>query len=156
MEQYKEKLKLQNKLFGFCGLVLGLFSLCAWLGEMDIIPFFVPTAGDSHWQSMWRGFVSGVSFAFLALILFGLAQNTRALRNEKALKKLYIKEHDERKAQIANHAQAAALQAFLLLGIVAVVISGYFSVTVSITIAACLVFTGIIGLGFKLYYSIKF
>lgn len=156
MEQYKEKLKMQNVIFGICGTILGLFSLCAWLGQLEIIPFFLPTAGDSHWQSMWRGFVSGVSFAFLALMLFGLAKNMRALRDEKALKKLYIKEHDERTAKIASQAQAAALQAFLLLGIVAVIISGYFSVTVSITVAACLVSTGTIGLIFKLYYSLKF
>lgn len=156
MEQYREKLKMQNLIFGICGVVLGIFSLCAWLGQMGTIPFFVPTGGGSEWQSMWRGFASGVSFSFLALMLLGLVKNTRALRSEKELKKLYIKENDERKAKIVSHAQAAALQAFLLLGLVAVIISGYFSMTVSLTILACVFSTTAIALLFKLYYSIKF
>lgn len=156
MEQYKEKLKTQNILLGICGTALGLFSLCAWLGEMGVIPFFMPTTGDSHWQSMWRGFVSGASFGILALMLFGLAKNSRALRNEKELKKLYIKEHDERTAQITVRAQAAATQAFLLLGLVAVIISGYFNATVSLTILACVLATSLIALLFKLYYRVKY
>lgn len=156
MEQYKEKLKVQNILFGICGTILGLFSLCAWLGQLGTIPFFLPSAGSSHWQSMWRGFISGASFGLLALMLWGLAKNTHALSSEKALKKQYIQENDERKAKILSHAQAAALQAFLLLGLAAVIISGYFSVSVSLTILACVFSTSLLALLFKLYYSVKF
>ncbi|MBQ3193124.1 MAG: hypothetical protein IJB59_06105 [Oscillospiraceae bacterium] len=156
MEQYKENLKLQNILFGICGTILGLFSLFSWLGQLGILPFFEPTAGDSHWQSMWRGLVSGASFGLLALMLFGLAKNTRALRSEKDLKKLYIKEHDERTIQIWTSARAAAYQVFLILGLVAIVVSGYFSMTVSLTILACVFCSSVIGLLFMLYYRSKF
>lgn len=156
MENYKEKLKIQNITFGVCGTVLGLFSVCAALGEAGILPFFVPLAGDSHWQSMWRGFITGVSFALLAFFLFGLARNTRALKNEKALKALYIKEHDERTIQIWSYARAAAFQTVLIAGLVAVVVSGYFNMTVSITILGCVWFTSVTGVLFKIYYNRKF
>ena len=105
---------------------------------------------------MWRGFVCGASFAILAFLIFGLVRNIRALRNEKFLKKLYIRENDERSIQIWTSARAAAFQAFLLLGLVAIVVAGYFSVTVSITILCCVWFASIIGLLFKLYYNKKF
>ena len=156
MENFKEKLKIQNLIIAIAGFVLAVFCLLFAAGEAGILPFPVPTAGGSHWQSMWRGFVSGASFAILAFLIFGLVRNIRALHNEKHLKKLYIKEHDERSIQVWTSARAAAFQAFLLLGLVAIVVAGYFSVTVSITILCCVWFASIIGLLFKLYYNKKF
>ena len=156
MENYKEKLRIQNLIIAIASFVLAAFYLLFAAGEAGILPFPVPTAGDSHWQSMWRGFVCGASFAILAFLIFGLVRNIRALRNEKFLKKLYIRENDERSIQVWTSARAAAFQAFLLLGLVAIVVAGYFSVTVSITILCCVWFASIIGLLFKLYYSKKF
>ena len=156
MENYKEKLRIQNLIIAIASFVLAAFCLLFAAVEAGILPFPVPTAGDSHWQSMWRGFVCGASFAILAFLIFGLVRNIRALRNEKFLKKLYIRENDERSIQIWTSARAAAFQAFLLLGLVAIVVAGYFSVTVSITILCCVWFASIIGLLFKLYYSKKF
>ncbi len=156
MENYKEKLRIQNLIIAIASFVLAAFCLLFAAGEAGILPFPVPTAGDSHWQSMWRGFVCGASFAILAFLIFGLVRNIRALRNEKFLKKIYIRENDERSIQVWTSARAAAFQAFLLLGLVAIVVAGYFSVTVSITILCCVWFASIIGLLFKLYYSKKF
>ena len=156
MENYREKLKIQNLIIAIGSFVLALFCLLFAAGEAGLLPFLTSAAGDSHWQSMWRGFVSGASFAILAFLIFGLVRNIRALRSESFLKKLYIKEHDERSIQVWTSARAAAFQAFLLLGLVAIVVAGYFSVTVSITILCCVWFASIIGLLFKLYYSKKF
>ena len=156
MENYKEKLRIQNLIIAIASFVLAAFCLLFAAVEAGILGFPVPTAGDSHWQSMWRGFVCGASFAILAFLIFGLVRNIRALRNEKFLKKLYIRENDERSIQVWTSARAAAFQAFLLLGLVAIVVAGYFSVTVSITILCCVWFASIIGLLFKLYYSKKF
>ncbi|MBQ2854362.1 MAG: hypothetical protein IJE81_02690 [Oscillospiraceae bacterium] len=156
MEEYKEKLKIQNITLGLCGTVIGVLSVWSALAEAGILPFFIPVAGDSHWQSQWRGFVSGAAFGILALILFGLAKNSKALKNEKELKKLYIKEHDERTIQIWTAARAAALQTSLIVGLSAIIVSGYFSITVSLTILACVLFTSISAALFKAYYSRKF
>lgn len=156
MENYKEKLKIQNLVSAIAGFLLVVFCLLSAAGEAGILPFLTPAAGDSHWQSMWRGFVSGASFAILAFLVFGLVRNIRALRSEQYLKKLYVKEHDERSIQVWTSARAAAFQAFLLLGLVAIVAAGYFSVTVSLTILGCLWFASIIALLFKVYYSKKF
>lgn len=155
MENYREKLKIQNLTFGICAFVLALFCFLSAAGEAGIIPFFVP-AGDSHWQSMWRGFISGASFALLTFMIIGLVRNIRAMKDEKALKKLFIKDHDERTIQVWTSARAAAFQTFLLLGLVAIIVSGYFSMTVSVTIMACVVAASLLGLSFKLYYNNKY
>ena len=156
MDNFKEKLRIQNLIIAVGSFVLAVFCLLFVAGEAGILPVLTPAAGDSHWQSMWRGFVSGASFAILAFLIFGLVRNIRALRNEKFLKTLYIKENDERSIQVWNSARAAAFQAFLLLGLVAIVAAGYFSVTVSLTILGCVWFASIIGLLFKVYYSKKY
>ena len=156
MENFREKLKMQNIIIAIGAFILALFSILSAAGEAGLLPFLNPVAGDSHWQSMWRGFVCGASCALLFFLIFGLVRNILALRNEKRLKKLYIQENDERTIQIWTAARAASFQAILILGIVAVVVTGYFSMTVSLTILACIWLSSIIALLFKLYYSKKF
>ena len=155
MSNYKEKLKIQNIFLAVACVILAGFCALGFAAEAGVVDL-APIAGDSHWQSQWRGFVSGASFAILAFLIFGLVRNIRALRSESFLKKLYIKEHDERSIQVWTSARAAALQTFLCLGLVAIVVAGYFSVTVSLTILGCVWFAAILGLLFKVYYSKKF
>ena len=155
MSNYKEKLKIQNIFLAVACVILAGFCALGFAAEAGAVDL-APIAGDSHWQSQWRGFVSGASMGVLALMLFGLVRNLLAMKDEKKLKKLYIKENDERTIQVWTSARAAALQAFLLLGLVAIVAAGYFSVTVSLTILGCVWFASIIGLLFKVYYSKKY
>ena len=155
MEEFREKLKLDNIILAVCAFLLAAFGILAICAEVGIIPVFNPVGGDSHWQSMWRGFISGAACALLFFMIFGLVQNFRALKDEKQLKKLYIKSHDERCIKIWGSARAAAYQTFLILGLVAMVVSGYFSMTVSITILACIWVASVLGLLFKVYYNRK-
>ena len=156
MEEFREKLKIQNIIIAISAFILTTVSILAALGEAEIIPFFKPVGGDSHWQSMWRGFISGAACAMLAMTIFALVRGIRALHSEAALKKLYIQSNDERAIQVWTSARAAAYQIFLILGIVAVVVTGYFSMTVSSTILVCITAAAWLGLGLKLYYSKKF
>ena len=156
MEQYKEKLKLQNAVVAIGCFILAAFCFLSAAGEAGAIPAFTPAVEDTHWQSLWRGFIMGAACGILAFMVIGLVRNIRALRSEKELKKLYIKDNDERQIKIWNSARAASMQVFLILGLVAGVIAGYFNMTVSITILACVMVQAWIGLGFKLYYNRKF
>ena len=155
MENFREKIKIQNLTIGICAFALTVFSFLAAAGEAGLIPFFAPVGGDSHWQSIWRGFCCGAAFGVLAVLVFFLVRNILALQDEKKLKKLYVKENDERQIQIWTSARAGAFQASILLGLVAVIVAGYFSMTVSLTILAYLWVNCLIGIGFKVYYSIK-
>lgn len=155
METYREKLKIQNVSLAVACVILAVFCVLGFLGEAGIVNL-TPAAGDSHWQSQWRGFISGASLGILALLLFGLIRNLLALRDENKLKKLYIKESDERQAQICTLAMSAAMRASLVLGLVAVIVAGYFSVTVSLTLLASLFAVSLVTIGFKLYFMRKY
>lgn len=156
MNEFRDKLKLQNLGIGFCCLVLAAFTFLAAAGEAGLIDFIQPVTEDSHWQSRWRGIVTGMSFSILVLLIAFLVRNILALLDEKKLKKLYVQTNDERQIQIWTAARSTAMQIFLMVGVVAAIVAGYFSVTVSITILACLFIQSMIGLGCSLYYRIKF
>lgn len=155
MEQYKEKLKIQNIITAVCCVVLALVSLLGFAAEMGLVEL-TPVTGDSHWQSQWRGFLSGASMGVLGCMVFYLIRSIRALKDEKKLKALYIKENDERMIQIVTAAKASAMQTSLLVGLAACIVAGYFSMAVSITILACTLALALVGAGFKIYYSRKF
>jgi len=155
MEQYKEKLKITNIFLSIGCVVLAVFAILAIGSELGWFRILKPIAGDGHWQSAWFGFVTGASCGLFALMLVSLIRNRRALKDDSKLKKLYVKEHDERNIQILTLARNTAMQILLLIGLVATVIAGYFSITVSITILACTFVSSITSLLLVGYYSKK-
>ena len=155
MEQYKETLKLQNRLLILGTLNLAIFAILAIGSELGFFHMLKPVTGDSHWQSSWNGFITGASCGVLALLVVSLIRNIRALKDEKKLKKLYVKTHDERTLQIQILARNTAMQVLLIGGLVATVIAGYFNITVSITILCCTFVCSLTSLAFVGYYSKK-
>lgn len=150
METYRNKLKLQNLGIAVVCIVMAVFC---FLGAAGVLK---PIAGDSHWVDRWNGFVSGVSFGILLVAIFFLIRNILALCNDKWLKKIYVKDKDERSHQIWSSAQASGLRVSLIAEIVASVVAGYFSVTVSLTIFGCMTAQALICHGFRLYYNMKY
>ena len=155
MEQYKEKLKHQNMLLSVGIVIMAGFSLLFIGNELGWFSFVRPITGDSHWHSAWNGFVSGASFGLMAMMAAFLIRNCLAMKSEAALKKLYVKSHDERSSQIVILARNTAMQIQLWAGCIACVIAGYFSITVSITILACLLFSSCLSLILVGYYNKK-
>ena len=156
MEEYRIKLKLQNLFIGIACMILAVFSFLMVLSESGVITWIPAVQGDSHVQSMWRGFLFGASFGLLGVMVFGLIRNIRALRDDAILKKHYIQDTDERQIKIWTAARATSMQIFVLAGLVAGIIAAYFSMTVGITIIACVTVHSFIGLFCKLYFDIKF
>lgn len=155
METYREKLKVQNVILVIGCVVLAAFCVLSFLGEAGIMNF-APSVENSHWQSSWRGFISGASIGILAMLLFGLIRNLRALKDEKKLKQQYVKEGDERQKQIYTNALCAAMRATLILGLAAVIVAGYFSMTVSLTLLVTVLLVSLMTLAFKLYFGKKY
>lgn len=155
MEQYKEKLKKQNLVLAVCSCVLALCAILPYAAEAGLIPL-TPVSMDSHWQSTWRGFVSGASTGILVLMVFALIRNILAMKDERKLKKLYAKMHDERTIQLFHNARSTAMSIFLIVGLIAVIVTGYFNATVSITILACVMVCSSLCLWFMLYYDRKY
>ena len=155
MEQYREKLKLTQRIVTVAAVILFAFAIVAIIAQAGVLNI-TPETGDSHWQSRWRGFVCGASCGLGILMLAWRIRISKALHSEKELKKLFVEVHDERMNQIYTSARATAMQIFLIVGLVAAVVSGYFNMTVSITILVCVFVHSILGGALKIYYSKKF
>jgi hypothetical protein len=155
MNEFRDKLKLQNLGIGLCCFVLAGFCFLAAAGEAGLINL-VPATDDIHWQHRWRGIMMGSSWALLMMQIAFLVRNIMALKDEKKLKKLYVETNDEREIQIWTAARSTAMQIYLMVGLVAAIIAGYFSVIVGITILACIFTLSMIGLGCSAYYKMKF
>lgn len=155
MELFRDKLKMQNLVIAICCFILAVFSFLAAAGQAGIIGFMEPATDNTHWQSMWRGIITGMSFGIMIVMIAFLVRNILALKDEKKLKKLYVETNDEREIQIWTAARSTAMQLFLLVGVVAAIVAGYFSMTVSITIIVCMFLQSMTGLFCMLYYRIK-
>ena len=155
MEKYRKTLKKQNIVMAICILILLTVTVLGFVAEAGLVEL-TPQAGDSHWQSKWRGFMSGAAMGVLGLMLFGLIRNLNAMKDEKKLRKLYNQMHDERTIQLFYNARSAAMTVFLIVGLMAVIVTGYFNITVSVTILACVLFCSVMSMGFKLYYDKKY
>ena len=155
MELFRDKLKMQNLVIAICCFILAVFSFLAAAGQAGIIGFMEPATDNTHWQSMWRGIITGMSFGIMIVMIAFLVRNILALKDEKKLKKLYVETNDEREIQIWTAARSTAMQLFLMVGVVAAIVAGYFSMTVSITIIVCMFLQSMTGLFCMLYYRIK-
>ena len=150
MGDFREKLKMQILVNSIgIGLLL-IVIIIAFSGTIR------PDIADSHWANMWNGFMTGAALGVMALMIVGLIKDIRALKNEKALKKLYIEANDERQQSIYTAARSAGAQVFLIGGLVVGIAAGCFSVSVSITIIACVFIHSLICGAFKLYYNKKY
>ena len=154
MEQYRKKLKFENIVLAVIIAVLALFIALTMAGEAGLVPLH-PAVGDSHWHSRWRGFCAGVAGGLLALMVVGLVRNLLAMGSQEKLKKLYIRQNDEREWEIYTKSLCAAMRLSLLLGVVAVVIVGYFNAVAGMTLLIALFCVSWISLAFRVYYRRK-
>ena len=147
MEKYREKLKNQNILYLIGIVVLIAVQTLAFAGVLR------PATSNDHWAGAWNGFIAGAAFGIMALLVVGIVLNLRAMRSEAALKRLYAKENDERQAEISKRAKSSGLSISIFTMLLAVIVSGYFNVTVSLTCLACLFVLALAGALSKLYWN---
>ncbi len=155
MEKYKENLKFQNILLIIAMVILavlgGAVAYCEFSGS-DILS---AATTDDNMQSMWRGFLTGIATGIFAMMLLGLIRNFRAMRDDDLLKKRYIQDHDERTIQIWTSARAVSNQIFIIGGLVAGTVAGFFNMTVSICIFCCILANSLLVFGSKLFFAKK-
>lgn len=150
MNKFKDKLRLQIRINCIGIAILLVFQVLATCRVIS------PSVGDEHWADLWSGFIAGASFGIMAMLIIGVIMNIRALRSEKALKKLFVRENDEREQSLYTAARSTGAQVFLIGGLVAGITAGFFNVSVCITIIACVFLHSVICAGFKLYYNRKY
>lgn len=109
-----------------------------------------------HIEEYINGFQVGIFLSVEIRILYRIIKYRKALNDEEELKKLYIKENDERAKLIRDKIGG---DGFLFsVGMVAIgtVIAGFFNETVFFTLFAVTVFMAMILASLKLYYNNKY
>lgn len=153
MESYRKKLKIEN-IFSLIGIVIALALTL-------MVNVYLPRAGyvlpntEARWRGFWYSFLSGVSCAFIMLSLMGLVKNIRALRDEKKLRAMYIKAHDERTLEIWKQSAVNSYWFYTMGLLLAAVVAGYFSHIAFFCILGCLVYFCLLRMILKLYYTKK-
>lgn len=142
MEEFRKKLKTRlNLCISYCCMALFLNFLLNRL--------------TAHTSDFSRGMTMGILISTELSSVFLIFYYSTVLKNEEKLKQMYIKSKDERNLAIARETtRTGALISVYALAI-AIIISGFYSMTISITLFFVLMASTLINVAVKLYYSKK-
>ena len=102
-----------------------------------------------------QGLVTGLFSALMVTTIFSIVSTYVILHDDEKLKKHYIEETDERNKEIAKKTMQTSSLISLYLAAIAVIVSGFFSEVVSITLAIDMIVGVIITVAVNTYYKKK-
>lgn len=101
------------------------------------------------------GMLTGMGCGGSIAALFIIMQQSKALKDEEKLRKMYIEEHDERHRMIMQKA-GQPLVIYLSLALIAAgLFAGFFSITVTIVLTAAAIFQLLVSAVLKFIYCKK-
>ena len=155
MKEYKRRLKIARLLYFIEALILLALYVIGLLAQCDVIriPHMI---GEDLWKGTWGTIISCLPLGSLAINLVNLIQISKALRNEKILKKLYVAANDERQQKINTSSATLSMQISSTLELVAGIVIGYFHMTISIVLLSCVALHTLILTLCGLYYGKKY
>ncbi|URZ03230.1 hypothetical protein [Clostridium felsineum] len=148
MDSFRSILK---KRISIMGAVNGLAIIFIVLTAM-----YTRKASSTDTSDMIDGFQVGLALGIEIIMIMFIAKYNKALKDENELKKLHIKENDERERFIND--KIGVVGFYLALGIigVATVIAGFINQIIFFTLAGVLIFMTAVKVGLKVYYKNKF
>ncbi len=143
----KFRIKIRNRVLFLIILFISLIAIyLILLLNQDSLP-----KASSRIMSFHVGILSG----FGVLLLLDVFRYLRAMKDEKELKKLYIKENDERTIMIMQKTGAIGINICIIgLGCGAI-IAGFFNKVVFLTLMGATLFISLVKGLFKIYYHIN-
>ena len=99
-----------------------------------------------------HGFVLGLVIVVEIFVILQFCKNSKALKDEALLKRLYNERHDER-AQIEALASQKSVQIALILAVAAGFIVCYFSLEAFLGMLGVVILTGVVRKCCKIYYT---
>lgn len=124
MEKFKEKIRNRNKK---ATLAVSMISIV-----------YIYLSGTTNTLVAMNDFISGYNLGvFIALqisFIYFITKNNQALKNEKQLKTLYIKENDERTKLIQYKSSMLGISIFIFALLLATTISGFYNSIVFYTL----------------------
>lgn len=142
MKKYRIRVKKRSILYlcAFTILNISLIFLC-----IDKVPNIEVDSGIGY-------FSVGLCIALDILLLFFSIRDRIAMSSDEKLKKLYIKENDERRKYIRQSVGIATILIIYFILIFATVVSGFYNKTVFLTLIAVDIVIGLIIIALKCYY----
>ena len=142
MENFKKKIQLRFTIcLAFCGLGTGIFQLLRHLVE--------------NTSDYSRGMIYGVFMAIELLAVFYMIRCRMLLGNEEKMKQEYIKSTDERSIAISKETMRTASLINVMCTGLAVIISSFFSKTISTTLVVDIIASSLITTLVYTYYNKK-
>lgn len=148
MENYKKI--IQQRLLAMGLFLMSCGSICIVGGTSGLFEEYKP---DGDFGDFLSGFQIGVFIAFILICIFFLAKYTTALKSEKVLKEMYIKETDERSVKISELTGVRLQKIICFPLLFSAIISGYFSAEVFFTLIAVIFFISIVTTTRKIYFN---
>ena len=140
----KFKIKIRNRILLLIILLVGLITIYFILFmNQDKLPKSSKNIMSFH---------GGVLSSFSILLILNIFRNLIAIKNEKKLRKLYIKENDERSIMIMQKTGAVGINICIVGFAGASIIAGYFNNVIFFTLLGATIFVSLIKGLFKVYY----
>jgi uncharacterized membrane protein len=141
MDKYREKIRKRIIVMAFVLIVLAViyFMLPLIITELPSIPDFI------------RGFHMGSFTAIELVLVFYIVRYIVSLRNEGALKKLYIEENDERTKMIMQKSGAIGMEICMAGLAIGTITAGFLDKTVFFSLLGALAFTALVRGLIKVY-----
>ncbi len=114
------------------------------------IPVQLETESASDYVS---GFQVGLLIVLVIYFLNNVVKYNKALKEEKLLKQIYYKEHDERRNYINQKVGESSMWITTVILTIVTVITGYFNFVVFCTMIAVILLQGMIQILLKWYYT---
>lgn len=146
MEKFKEKIRIRTIYMSIIVICIAIVNFVLIINENNLpeIPEFA------------KGFQEGVFTGLELCLIFFLTINVVAIKNEQEMKKLYIKENDERTIMIKQKSGAIGIEICSIGLAFATVVAGFFNQIVFFSLLGATCFILFSRLFLKLYYHRKF
>jgi hypothetical protein len=146
MEKFRAKIQKRVMVLSLTVIFISavyLLLISGLIMETPSIPDFI------------KGFNMGAFVGVELILVFFTVKFFFSMKNEDALKKLYIEENDERSKLILEKTGAVGMLLFILLCAIGTIVAGFFNETVFYTLLGVTALGAIIRGACKIYYHTK-
>ena len=146
-EKRKKEIKTQNR---FYLIIAALFLIAQCTNTSGVL---TSAYTNPHSAEFVHGFVLGLVIVVEIFVILQFCKNSKALKDEALLKRLYNERHDERAQQIEALASQKSVQIALILAVAAGFIVCYFSLEAFLGMLGVVILTGVVRKCCKIYYT---
>ena len=159
MEKFRKQIK--TRMIGYivtAVLLAILYIVLVFIDKTNAWGTVLPASisGAAEEGDFTSGFRTGFCSAIVGFAAVKAVLCAAALKNEKKLKAMYIKETDERTAMILQKTASSSFGVTIMALAVASVVASFFSMTVLYTLIAIIFFIVFVRTAFQFYYTRKY